>query len=283
MKIVRFTGGLGNQMFQYAFYKSLKKNNQKVLADLSPFEGHECHNGFELNHVFGIELNKASKFIIDLYYTPNRKWLFRKLRRLLIMKNTHKEELNEFIFDESFFTDRKSQIYSGYWQHERYLKDIDIREDFVFKKPLSTQNQQLKEKIEQTSSVSIHVRRGDYINHPLLGNICDLQYYHSAIELIQSKVDNPVYYIFSNDIHWCKESLRLKNAIYIDWNTGNNSSIDLQLMSLCKHQIIANSSFSWWAAWLNTNINKIIIAPQIWINGEKFRNIDIVPKSWIKI
>lgn len=283
MKIVRILGGLGNQMFQYAFYKALEKRHKKVLADLTLFKDYELHNGFELNDVFGIDLREAPQFIINLYDTPNKKWLFRKLRRIINLKNTYKEEIHEFLFDPSFLSDPKPRLYYGYWQNEQYFEDIDIRNDFKFKSPLSEKNQQILNRIENTQSVSIHIRRGDYVNHPLLGNICELPYYQAAISLMDSKLKNPSYFIFSNDITWCKTHLSLEKATYIDWNTAKDSYIDMQLMSACKHQIIANSSFSWWGAWLNQNPNKIVIAPDKWINGEKFNNSEIVPKTWIKI
>lgn len=283
MKIVRILGGLGNQMFQYAFYKALEKRHPKVSADLTLFEDYNLHNGFELNDVFGIDVKEATRFTTNLYDTANRKWLFRKLRRFLNLKNTYKEEVNEFLFDPAFLSDTEPRLYYGYWQNEQYFSDINIRNDFKFKRPLSEKNQQVLNLIKNSQSVSIHVRRGDYVNHPLLGNICDLDYYQSAISLMNSKTSDPSYFIFSNDIEWCKTNLSLNEATYIDWNTGKDSYIDMQLMSACKHQIIANSSFSWWGAWLNQNPDKIIIAPDKWINGEKYNDSEIVPKTWIKI
>lgn len=283
MKIVRILGGLGNQMFQYAFYKALQNQNKRVLADVSLFNDYKAHNGFELEDIFDLKVNKASQFTIDLYYTPNRKWYLRKLRRLLNLKNTYQEEANEFAFDKTYLSDLKPYLYFGYWQNEGYFKNIDLSKDFVFKNPLSAKNQQILEQIKECTSISIHVRRGDYLNHPQLGNLCNLDYYSAAIKLMQSKFEQATFFIFSNDIVWCKEHLQIENAIYIDWNNGRDSYIDMQLMSHCYHHIIANSSFSWWAAWLNTNPDKIVIAPRKWVNSQTVPVSQIIPESWTSI
>ena len=283
MKIVRILGGLGNQMFQYAFYKALEKKESKVLADLSLFKDYELHNGFELDKVFGVDIKKASQFTVDLYDTQNRKWLFRKLRKLLKLKNTYKEEANEFVFDPTFLTDPSPRLYYGYWQNEGYFKDSDIRSEFVFKNPLTGKNNYTFKQIAESQSISIHVRRGDYVDHPLLGSLCNVTYYQDAISLMNSKISNPSYFVFSNDIEWCKKNLPLNKATYIDWNTGRDSYIDMQLMSTCKHQIIANSSFSWWGAWLNNNPKKIVIAPKKWISTQESSISNILPDTWISI
>ena len=132
-----------------------------------------------------------------------------------------------------------------------------------------------------TESVSIHVRRGDYLNEPLLNGICDEQYYVAAIEEIKAMVDNPVFFIFSNDILWCKTHFNQINAVFVENNTGKNSYRDMQLMSLCKHHIIANSSFSWWGAWLGKYKDSMICAPTKWMNAKV--SSDVVCADWIKI
>ena len=133
------------------------------------------------------------------------------------------------------------------------------------------------------SPISIHVRRDDYLSSKYVsgfGGICTIEYYNKAVERIKEEVIDPVFYIFSDDINWCRENLKLEQGVFIDWNTGKESWQDMFLMSQCKHNIIANSSFSWWGAWLNSNSEKIVIAPRIWWNGLKD---DVVPDSWIRI
>jgi hypothetical protein len=284
MKIVRFLGGLGNQMFQYAFYKALEKKGFSVYADLSFFKNYTLHNGYELNRIFDIRVNNAPRLYIELLRPNQQKWIYKKFKRILLLKKSYREEIIDFNFDSSFLNRIGSHYYWGYWQNEKYFKEIkeDLHKDFEFKTPLKDKNLEISKLINFTQSVSIHVRRGDYVNHPVHGNICDKDYYISAIKLINQKISDLVYFIFSDDIKWCHENLNIKNAYYIDWNIGSQSYIDMQLMSLCKNQIIANSTFSWWAAWLNKNKSKIVISPKIWLNNNLDAS-DITLQEWYKI
>jgi len=284
MKIVKLLGGLGNQMFQYAFYKSLQNKGIKVYADLSDFEEYPLHNGYELERIFNLKVKTPSKFLLDLFRPNQSKWIFRKLKRILNLKNTYRAEENEYSFDPSFLNNINN-YYSGYWQNEGYFQTItnQIKHDFKFPKIKGIENQSVLQQITNTESVAIHVRRGDYLKDPLLGNICNLNYYEQAILSINSKIKNTQFFVFSDDIAWCKQNLKLENATYIDWNKKNNSYIDMQLMSNCKHNIIANSSFSWWGAWLNNNTRKMIIAPKKWINNLSVDDTDICPKNWVKL
>ncbi|MBO9676157.1 MAG: alpha-1,2-fucosyltransferase [Sphingobacteriaceae bacterium] len=284
MKIIKLLGGLGNQMFQYAFYRSLQNNGLKVYADLSDFEGYPLHNGYELERIFNLSMKTPSKFILNLFRPNQSKWIFRKLKRILNLKHTYRAEENEFTFDASFLNNANN-YYSGYWQNEGYFLNIadKIRDDFKFPEIKGVENQTVIQQIINNESVAIHVRRGDYLKDPLLGNICNLDYYERAILSINSKIKNVQFFVFSDDITWCKQNLKLKNATYIDWNEKNNSYIDMQLMSNCKHNIIANSSFSWWGAWLNSNTSKMVIAPKKWTNNRSVDDTDICPKTWIKL
>lgn len=285
MKIVRFLGGLGNQMFQYAFYKSLQATFGSVKADLTAFDVYDLHNGFELEHVFPISLNKANPFLIKLYDPSFRAWPIRKLRRMMRLKNAFYEEKKWFEFDASVYTDLQSRLYWGYWQNENYFADIatGLREDLRFKLPLKRQNQTVYDQIKKSNSIAIHVRRGDYLHNDLLGGICDERYYQEAIKLIREQVSNPNFFIFSNDIEWCRSAFRLPQVTFVSWNHGQESYVDMQLMSSCKHIIIANSSFSWWSAWLNTHPDKIVISPAQWINDPLATSNNISLKEWIKL
>lgn len=284
MKIVQLLGGLGNQMFQYAFYKGLKQRFKKVKADISEFATYELHNGYELNDAFGIELDLISHREKKLYCNKNNEWAYSKLRTLLRLSNSVFIEEKEFQYDESIFKDQESRYYIGYWQNERYFQDLrkPLLRDFTYNKPLSKTNSFLLSRIKNSNSVSIHVRRGDYIGHAQLGGICDKAYYSRAIQIVESKVKNPFYYIFSNDIDWCKENLTLNSVHFCEENSKKKSVVDLFLMSQCKCNIIANSSFSWWAAWLNENSEKTVVAPKKWINAPNLNDSDVLPSSWIK-
>ncbi|ACU02372.1 alpha-1,2-fucosyltransferase [Pedobacter heparinus] len=283
MKIIRFLGGLGNQMFQYAFYKSLQHRFPHVKADLQGYQEYTLHNGFELEHIFNIKVNSVSSFTSDLFY--NKKWLYRKLRRILNLRNTYIEEKKLFSFDPSLLNNPKSAYYWGYWQNFQYFEHIadDLRKDFQFRAPLSAQNQEVLDQTKLSNSISLHIRRGDYIKDPLLGGLCGPEYYQTAINYITSKVNAARFFIFSDDIDWCIANLKLQDCSFISWNKGTSSYIDMQLMSSCKHHIVANSSFSWWAAWLNPNPDKIVIAPEKWTNDKDINVRMSFPQGWISL
>lgn len=284
MIIIKIIGGLGNQMFQYSFYKSLQSKGINVYADLSDFEDYPLHNGYELKRIFNLSVKTPNNFILNLFKPNQRNWIFRKLKRILNLKKTYRIEENELRFDASFLSN-SNHYYAGYWQNEGYFQKIagQIRQNFKFPEIEGIENHAVMLQIKETESVALHVRRGDYLKDPLLGNICNLEYYEQAILNINSKIKDAQFFVFSDDIAWCRQNLKLKNATYIDWNKGINSYIDMQLMSNCKHNIIANSSFSWWGAWLNNNNDKMIIAPKKWVNNLGSNDTDICPKNWIKI
>ncbi len=173
---------------------------------------------------------------------------------------------------------------SGYWQSEKYFKDYedDIRKLYSFPAINDVENKHIAMMAMDTESVSLHVRRGDYLNEPLLNGICEEKYYESAISEIKKRVNNPLFFVFSNDIPWCRVHFKQENIIFVDNNTGQNSYRDMQLMSFCKHHIIANSSFSWWGAWLGSK-EGITIAPRKWFNGVNDCDMDIYPLKWIRI
>ncbi|WP_143414822.1 alpha-1,2-fucosyltransferase [Geobacillus sp. E263] len=289
MKIVKVIGGLGNQMFQYAFYRNLKAKFQEVKLDITAFETYKLHNGYELERVFDIKPEYATKK--EIYpLTTNRNSKISKIKRRIFGGKETEYIEKDLKFDPEVFKVTGDVYFEGYWQTEKYFKEIEdlIRKDFQFKNPLTNKNLELSNKIKNENSVSIHVRRGDYYTSKKAerkhGNIATIEYYQKAVRKITEFVDNPVFYIFSDDIPWVKENLKLENeVIYVDWNKGLDSYIDMQLMSICKHNIIANSTFSWWGAWLNQNKNKIVIAPSRWINNKRLDTSDVIPKEWIKI
>ncbi|MET4080992.1 hypothetical protein ABIB40_000937 [Pedobacter sp. UYP30] len=284
MKIVKLLGGLGNQMFQYTFYKSLKSRFNNVKADISGYKNYRLHNGFELYRLFDVNLDEASEFIIKLYDPSVRDWYSRKLRRILNLKNVYVEEKTPFCLEKSLLKDSSNAFYWGYWQDPEYFShiEVEIREDFQFKLPLTSQNKSLLDKIKLSNSVSIHVRRGDYLKEELLGGMCSIDYYLRAINLINNRIKHPLFFIFSDDVDWCKKNLTFNGpSIFVEGNQNKESYIDMQLMSNCKHNIIANSSFSWWGAWLNNNSEKIVIGPKKWVNNDSTNCI--MPKTWIKL
>lgn len=290
MKIIKIIGGLGNQMFQYAFYLSLKNKyrDEEIKLDINLFKTYKLHNGFELERVFHISAPFATPSDISRvsYFVTNYK-LQRVIRKLFPVRKTEYIEKHDFLYQRDVFRTGDC-YYEGYWQNYRYFNDIfsDIFNTFSFKNTLDQRNKIILEQISSNpQTVSIHIRRGDYINHKIFGNICDLEYYTNAIQLILQHCSNPCFYIFSNDILWCKNNLMLllgkHQYCFVDWNIGPNNYIDMQLMSACKNNILANSSFSWWAAWLNSHSDKFVIAPKKWANSPY--STEVQPDSWTLI
>lgn len=285
MLIVKSYGGLGNQMFQYAFYEFLKKDNPgNVFLDINDFKIHHHHQGFELIKVFDLEIDIASeKQIKNISYNQNGLIyrFFKKYLKIILSKPTEcYEGLHTMLLQSSKINN--NYYFVGFWQNEYYVNSIrDILiEKFDFKKEFNKRNKALLEEIKNYDSVSIHVRRGDYVNNSSLGGICTVEYYSKAIKLMQENYKNAKFVVFSDDINWVKENLELpSDSIYVDWNTGEDSYLDMILMSRCNHNIIANSTFSWWGAWLNQNINKTVVMPLLWYNSQTYN--PLCCKGWI--
>lgn len=265
MKIIIFQGGLGNQIFEYAFYQYVKAH---IDSDVYVYVRGKCHNGFELTKWFDTDIKYAKGF----------RFLLFRLKEYLRYKGKIK---NPWLEESRFMVDSPALCYDGYWQDRKYFTKDFIR----FKEfPLSERNQKILEIIKSTQSVSIHVRRGDYLlpqYKKKYSGVCTRVYYVEAINIVKSICDDPRFFIFSDDIDWVKEHLPLDNASYIDWNSGSNSIYDMYLMSKCKINIIANSTFSFWAAYLNTN-GKMVIAPKKWF-GDGFPTPNIIPDTWMRL
>ncbi len=286
MQIIQCTGGLGNQMFQYAFYRKLQLDGNTVALDLSSFQDYKLHNGFELERVFNLNIVRADEKVVDeIKKTAFLPCILSKIYRKLKLSNSYIVQ-KEFNYQPKYsqLSNSKSSYLEGYWQSEKYFERYAniIQTDFKFPE-LDKVNKLLASQIQQSNAVSLHVRMGDYVNHPLHGGICTREYYSKAIELIKSRVDNPTFFVFSNEIEWCQQNFELSNVVYVTGNDGESSYKDMQLMSLCQHNIIANSSFSWWGAWLNSNPSKIVIAPAKWFNDKSINVSDLLPNSWIKL
>jgi hypothetical protein len=285
-------GGIGNQMFQFAAGRALSLNNdQKYLLDLSDFSDYRLHHGFELSRVFNVVTERAEASTLHRLLGWRENKLARKvLRRRQFAGLRGKTFVVEPYFNywSDFFNLTGDCYLYGYWQSEQYFKAVEfvIRQDFTFREPLKEHNAELALEMATVQAVSLHVRRGDYVNNPKNHNImsvCDLEYYRLAINYIAFHVEQPVFYFFSDDMAWVKQNLPMEfPCVYIEHNGGAESYRDMQLMSLCRHHVIANSSFSWWGAWLNPNPEKIVIAPRKWFaNGTNIK--DLIPAGWITL
>jgi hypothetical protein len=285
MKIVKFIGGLGNQMFQYAFYLALKQYYRNVKIDISAFSRYKLHNGFELAKIFNVEFDVASKKDRLKTSYQGDELVIKLLRKLLRHKKTEFIEPYLGFFEKVFSLDGDT-YYNGYWQSYKYFAGMEeeMRKSFVFPDNKSEKNSTCSECMLSSDSVSIHVRLGDYSNNPVYENICNSEYYRKAIDYVRKNICNPVFYVFSDDFKNCFLYFEHSdNVHFVDWNTGCDSFWDMYLMSCCKHNIIANSSFSWWGAWLNSHQDKMIVAPKKWINNENVNIDDVLLPAWIKL
>ena len=290
MKIVKIIGGLGNQMFQFALYKALQKQfpEERILTDLHCFKGYHLHRGYEIEKVFGADSEKASlKEVAKVAYPyPNfQTWRFGS--RLLPARKTMLCEKPDFTFEPTALTHEGDLYYDGYWQHEEYFLHIrqELLELFRFPAFTDERSLQVAQEMTATNCCSIHIRRGDYLTDPLRKGTTGLDYPRKAIERMKKMVNPERWFIFSDDMDWtCAQLasyLPSEISTYIDWNQGERSIDDMHLMSLCQHQIIANSSFSWWGAWLCTRENQTVMAPSTWMNRKDV--CSPVPQNWIKI
>lgn len=291
MIITQLNGGLGNQLFQYAIARKLAiDNNTNVLLDVSLYDTYKLRN-FSLEP-FSFNQEKANEFQLKIFnegkINSRIEHFFYKIIRKVYKPVSIIETTLEF--QHSVAELKYSNVYlQGYWQSEKYFIDIrkQLLEDFKIKNSLSGINLELSEKIIKSNSISVHIRRGDYVTnvHNLsVHGICGLDYYEKGIEYLTKNVSNPELFVFSDDMEWVRENLKVNIPItYVDNNDALTDYEDLRLMSQCKHNIIANSSFSWWGAWLNTNINKLVIAPKNWFVDQSLNAKDIIPTSWIKM
>lgn len=266
MKIVIFQGGLGNQIFQYEFLKSYEKITNENLYYIYR-EGKYSHNGLEINKFFNVDMREAPCYI---------KWLFNVLDRF-----KQKGIINFFTNEGKDIYPKNGLFLDGYWQNKLYLNE-DL---LTFKNmPLNKKNKEILTLLQSTFSVAIHIRRGDYLLphfQNIYGNVCTLEYYNKAIEICNKQNSICNFFIFSDDMEWSKEHFSYLNPTFIDWNSGEDSIIDLYLMSKAKINIIANSTFSFWGAYLNKH-KLISIYPKKWYNS-KFIAPNIFPDNWIGI
>ena len=288
MLIVKIHGGLANQMFQYALYKSIMKKGNKVYCDSTTFVPSWGFDDLNLEDIFPNLQVKEADITSIKKLSLSESFIDKVKRKIGLSKSSHFYE-TAYTFNNSIF-DLKSNTYlDGYWQTEKYFKHIaeNIRSDFTFSDFSDKKNIDLLLKLKQQESVSIHVRKGADYKKSIVSGTCEIDYYNGAIDIIKKKVKNPKFFVFTDNKSWVKENLDHLEFTLIDWNpvSGPSNYLDMQLMSKCKHNIIANSSYSWWGAWLNTNFKKVVIGPKLWFskNTINYDSSDILPKEWISI
>lgn len=279
-------------MFQYAAGRALSiARNAPLRLDVSDFSGYGLHQGFELSRVFSCPVTLTEPDDVRAVLGWQSSWLARRIvarPALRLLRSRH------FVAEPHFhywpgIRDVSLPCYlMGYWQSERYFADVaqTIRTDFTFRQPMTGCNLELAEEIGAVNAVGLHVRRGDYASNSktlATHGVCPLAYYEAAIRYIAESVDAPHFFVFSDDMDWVRANLNIDQPCrYVDHNHGTESFNDMHLMSLCRHHIIANSSFSWWGAWLNPHEDKIVVGPQRWFSNNN--NVkDLFPRGWVPL
>ena len=282
-------------MFQFAAAKALAlKHNAQLVLDCTSFK--KAVNGLTPRN-YELAVFNGNNFHY-LKESDKHKWLaeelsiyYKFLQRLGLNRVCEYYRQPTFGFDSTFFNTPNNSYLIGYFQTEQYFVDYKeaIRKVFTFPEPQLEKNKLLIQQIREQNAVSVHVRRGDYVkvaSNLKHHGVCSVNYYQNALSIIKEKVDQPTFYFFSDDMEWVKSNLKVEaKVLYINHNTGDQSFEDIRLMSHCKHHIIANSSFSWWGAWLNPNKEKIVIAPKPWFEESRMENktIEIIPENWIQV
>lgn len=292
MKIVIASAGLANMMFSYALVVALRKRGIKTLLFVS--KANAAHHGYELESVFKNVrpfegLNKAERFYYKVLGKV-RSWHIRSFypssEFLLLPYREHKIPECVLYYPDVFERLDKNEFFDRQCQSYRYYEGCrdDLCHSFSFDHSmLSPRTVEIEKQIDSCNSVSVHVRRGDYLQEANkgLGSVCDELYYCRAIDYIKSKVENPHFFIFSDDKEWVKANMNLPNTTIVDHNYGRDSWQDMYLMSRCQNNILANSSFSWWAAYLNQSQTKIVVTPKRW--WADFEKDDVVPNEWHRL
>lgn len=279
MVIVQLSGGLGNQMFEYALYLRLKAEGKTVKIDDTTCYGQEGNRPRQLGQVFGISYDRASEKEIIRMTDSSMKPLIRLRRKIFGRKSLAYREKDTNFDPKAVNSD--PIFLEGCFQSEKYFAPVkeQVREAYRFQKDklgLGEKTLKYLEEIESSASVSIHVRRGDYLDSGHGGiytGICTLEYYQKAMEEIKKRVPDARFFVFTNDYPWAKEHFEQEDCCVVEGSSEDTGYQDMYLMSRCRHNIIANSSFSWWGAWLNDNPEKCVIAPKRWLNGQECRDI----------
>lgn len=291
MIIIKIQGGLGNQLFQYAFGRTIeRKYAKKVAYDISSY-GAVKKNTPRAYHLdkFNTPVTIATKEeILNCKYPfgsfSKITYIIKKLSNKLFFKRYHISFEPEFL--ESI-KNTDSAYLEGYWQSFRYIEPAlpDLKKEVTLKVPPSAAFEVLKAEISQSDSVAIHIRRGDYVQGGVDLQVLDIVYYKNAMNLVSQKIEDAKYYIFTDDAVWAKENLnfleREKITYVSDFTLADYE--ELVLIAQCKHVIVANSSFSWWGAMLNQNKNAMIICPKDWKNVFLKNDMNLCPEKWIRI
>lgn len=288
--IIKLQGGLGNQLFQYALGRNLSLTRQAVVKyDLSWF-GTQTKRKYDLGN-YRVTVNFAtSEKAAALQRCERKTGKLAFVHNLLYADDTVYIKERSFRFDPAILTTTPPAYLDGSWQSEKYFAEVadTIRRDFTLINPATGVNAEMLAAIRRTRAIAVHVRRGDYATDKttkVFHGLTTLSYYQQALEKIQTIEPSSKIFVFSDDHAWVKSNLRFHlPTVFVDHNSPKSGHHeDLRLMAACRHQVIANSSFSWWGAWLNPHPQKVVIAPKKWFNDPTINTDDLLPASWITI
>lgn len=303
MIFLRLSDGLGNQMFQYAYARYLQEKYKEIIwLNTESYHDSKTRNfslqHFRLNPNVYVMKGLPSRLMyrcIDYIYTKYRdEWKgldfdevkdAKSKKELARKRGWHVALPSSFRYYDFPETSCKNKLAIGFFQSYKYFDGIGdiLKREFMLKEPLPRRAIEIKRQLKKENSVCIHVRRGDYLSIKWRSlNICNEEYYLKAMDLIAKEVDDPVFYIFSNtgeDLKWIRNNYHFKYPVqYVDMN--NPDYVELNIMSACKHFIISNSTYSWWAQYLSDNREKIVVAPSKWYKSRKYTDLDIYMDEW---
>jgi len=291
--VVNLIGGLGNQMFQYAVGRSVAQTHGvPLLLDTRGFDAYPLRH-FELGN-FNINARVASQTELDAFnpaHPGKMGFLPKLLKRLGIGQSEWVLREASFTYDARVQTVTPPVYLDGYWQSERYFSHIadSLRSEFTLKEEFDPANLDMARQIAAAGSgaVSLHIRRGDYVTNAHTAQyhgVCPLEYYHAAVAYIAGQVENPHLFVFSDDHGWVREQFNVGYPMtLVQINDPHRGVNDMMLMKSCQHHIIANSSFSWWGAWLNPSAEKIVVAPARWFGAADHDTRDLIPDGWVRL
>lgn len=291
MIAARLIGGLGNQMFQYAAARRLSVVHRvPIELDLSGFRTYRLHRGFRLDHFSlprEVRLRNQGRFVTLL---SRRATSLARIglgvfglsrQRIVREKNFH--------FDPQILALGEDVYLDGYWQSPKYFNEIEhvIRDEFKVRDPLAGKNLEFAMRMEDCLAVSLHVRRGDYVTDPHTNRYhgtCGPEYYSAAEAVLRNRLGSLHLFVFSDDPDWVEANLRFASpATVVRHNSPEGDYEDLRLMTFCKHHVIANSTFSWWGAWLCPNPDKVVVAPRNWFRDANHSAADLIPENWTRV
>jgi hypothetical protein len=289
--ITRLNGGLGNQMFQFAAARAFALRTGAVLKlDLSAFPRDKLRSYDLGDYALAESVPIASDAELAQCEQKKPRGLA-LIGKALGLGGAAIPAIREahFHYGPLLAAARPPAYVVGYWQCERYFADhaAQIRRDFAAREPLEPENAAIADIINGANAVSLHVRRGDYVSdarHQAVHGVCGVDYYARAMAAVEAQVASPHYIVFSDDPDWCRANLKSSHAMtFVNANSTDRAYRDMQLMSLCRHHIIANSSFSWWGAWLNARADRIIVAPARWFASGNKDARDLLPEQWVRV